>query len=192
MKKRMLLTAMIFGLAVVAAGCGKSENAKGTTKVEETTEQKSETTEENAEIANPWVESDKEGVTAATNIELNAPEDAEDIVYAYLTGENLAQVTFSRGNQNWIYRAVMSDSFDDISGMYYDWANEENVTVSGREAVLLDYSSDQETVWMINWYDAVPGVMYSLSVTVTNAEDLDGLDMQGMAESLYVPMQDET
>ncbi len=192
MKKRMVMAAMIFCLAVAATGCGKSENAKETTKVEETTEQKSETTEENAEITNPWVESDKEGVTAATNIELNVPEDAEDVVYAYLIGENLAQVTFSRGNQNWIYRAVMSDSFDDISGMYYDWANEENVTVSGREAVLFDYSSDQETVWMIDWYDAVPGVMYSLSVTVTNAEDLDGLDMQGMAESLYVPMQDET
>lgn len=194
MKKKIILAATISCFAIAATGCGKSETAKESTTVAETTQADTSAKESESaeEIANPWVDSDKEGVITATNVELDVPEDAENVEYSYLTTENLGQVTFSRGNENWIYRAMMSDTFEDISGMYYTWDNEEEVEVSGRQAVLYDYNSDQEVVWMINWYDAVPGIMYSLSVTATDSEDLDGLDMQGMAESLFVPMQDET
>lgn len=194
MKKKIVLAAVVVSCMAMAAGCGKSETAKETTAATEVaTEAMTEEIETGDAIgmANPWVESDKAAVTVATNVELGVPEDAENVAYSYLTGENLAQVTFTRGGENWIYRGVMTDSFDDISGMYYDWDNKEEVTVSGRKAVLYDHTSDTETVWMIDWYDAVPGVMYSLSVTAADAEELDGLDMQGMAESLFVPMQDE-
>ena len=196
MKKKIVLAAVAISCMAMAAGCGKLETAKETTAATEVaTEVVTEeigTGDEGDAIgmANPWIESDKTAVTVATNVELSVPEDAENVSYSYLTGENLAQVTFTRGGENWIYRGVMVDSFDDISGMYYDWDNEEEVTVSGRKAVLYDYVSDTETVWMIDWYDTVPGVMYSLSVTTADSEELNGLDMQGMAEALFVPMQD--
>lgn len=197
MRKKIVLAAVAISCMAMAAGCGKSETAKETAAATEVaTEVVTEeigTGDEGDAIgmANPWIESDKTAVTVATNVELNVPEDAENVSYSYLTGENLAQVTFTRGGENWIYRGVMANSFDDISGMYYDWDNEEEVTVSGRKAVLYDHFSDTETVWMIDWYDAVPGVMYSLSVTAADSEELNGLDMQGMAEALFVPMQDE-
>lgn len=199
MKKRIVLAAaMVSCMALAATGCGKTEIAKETTVA--ATEAAAETTEEVGTgeegedaigMANPWVESDKEGVTVATNVELDVPEDAENVSYSYLTGENLAQVTFTRGDENYTYRAMMTDGGDNISGMYCDWDHKEDVTVSGRQATLYDFSSDQSTIWMIDWYDAVPGIRYSLSVTAPDAETLNGLDMQGMAESLFVPMQDE-
>ena len=39
------------------------------------------------------------------------------------------------------------------------------------------------------WYDAAPGLMYSLSVGTT---DPDGLDLTAVAEQVYVPMQGES
>ena len=36
------------------------------------------------------------------------------------------------------------------------------------------------------WYDAVPGLMYALSVYTT---DLDGLDATAIAEQVYIPVQ---
>lgn len=197
MKKKIVLAAVAVSCMVMAAGCGKSETANETTAATEAaTEAVTEEIETGDEgdaigMANPWVESDKTAVTVATNVELDVPEDAENVSYSYLSGENLAQVTFTRGGENWIYRGVMTDSFDDISGMYYDWDNEEEVTISGRKAMLYDHTSNTETVWMIDWYDEVPGVMYSLSVTAADSEALNGLDMQGMAEALFVPMRDE-
>lgn len=189
MKKIFWTMAAATCIAAAAVGCGKASTGKDS--VAESAVESTVAVEEDS-VANPWHESDKEGVLEATGIELITPDDAEYATYSYLDTENLAQVSYVRGTQNWVYRAVASDVYDDISGLYYDWASEESVEVSGRHADLCSYSDDNETIWVINWYDEVPGIMYSLSVTAGSAEDLDGLDMQGMAEALFIPMQDDT
>ena len=202
MKKRIILAAVAMSCFVIAAnGCGKADTAKETTaaateaatgETEAEKESEAEKTEETEEqMANPWVESDKDGVLAATGIELNVPEDATEILYTYLADENLAQVSYSTPGNKWVYRGKMADAFEDISGMFFEWDTQEEVDVAGRPAIFYDFNSDQENVWMINWYDGVPGIMYSLSVTADSIDDLDGLDMQGVAESVFVPMQDE-
>ena len=43
-------------------------------------------------------------------------------------------------------------------------------------------------VQLVNWYDAVTGVTYSLSASGT---DLDGMDLQVYAEAVYQPLQGE-
>ena len=86
----------------------------------------------------------------------------------------------------------MADELTDISGMAYDWTLEEEGTVSGRAAVYYSYCAPdggtENDVQVVNWYDAVTGVTYSLSAI---SEDLDGMDIQAYAESLYVPLQGE-
>lgn len=205
MKKRIILAAAAMSCFVIAAnGCGKADTTKEITAAAATTaaateaatggtqaEKESETEKTEEQMANPWVESDKDGVLAATGIELNVPEDATEVLYTYLSDENLAQVSYSTPGNKWVYRGRMADAFEDISGMFCEWDTKEEVDVAGRPAILYDFYSDQENVWMINWYDGVPGIMYSLSVTAANIDDLDGLDMQGAAEAVFVPMQDE-
>lgn len=176
MKKIVWAIASVSYFMIAATGCGKS-----TIAVEITTAAES-TAESTASVEDP---------EDVTEIDLGVPGDAENVQHYYLAEGKMSQVTFNRGKQSWVYIAAETDDFKDISGMPYDWNSEEEVTVSGRRAVLYDYSSEKETVWMINWYDVAPGIMYSLRVTAENGEDLDGLDMQGMAESLFVPMQDE-
>ena len=43
-----------------------------------------------------------------------------------------------------------------------------------------------EWVELCQWYDAAPGLMYSLSVSTV---DPDGLDLTAVAEQVYLPLQ---
>ena len=143
-------------------------------------------------LANPWTESDMQGVADATGFEMAAPEGATNVAYSYMRESGLAQMCYTLDETDWIYRMQMADEQMDISGMAYGWASEEEGTVSGRPAVYYSYCApDGETendVQVVNWYDAVTGVTCSLSAV---SADLDGMDIQAYAENLYLPLQGE-
>lgn len=189
------LAAMTIGAAMVT-GCGKSTSEETTAAQEETVTEAeteaeaTETADENTQIANPWTESDKDGVLEATGFEMTAPEGATNVLYAYMAEDKLAQMDYELDGMTFVYRMQMTDEFTDISGMYYDWDAEEDGTVSEREAKYYNYvgSDTEDGVQVVNWYDAVPGVMYSLSAT---GSDLDGMDIQAYAENIFVPLQGE-
>lgn len=195
MKKKIIFTlAVMAASASLIAGCGKSASEETTAAAEETTAEveteASETAEGDAQIANPWTSSDKEGVLEATGFEMTAPEGATDVLYSYMEDEKLAQMDYELDGMIFVYRMQMADEFTDISGMYYEWDNEEDGTVSNRDAKYYVHvgSDTEDSVQTVNWYDAVPGVMYSLSAM---GSDLDGMDIQAYAESIFVPLQGE-
>ena len=202
MKKKLILTltAAAVSMAMIT-GCGSSSETSATeasqteSEAAESTEAESTESEEDViGMANPWIESDEQGVLEATGFDMKAPEGATDVAYSYIPDNKLAQMQYVLDDINWTYRMEPSDELMDISGMYYGWTEDDGDkgTVSGREAVYYGYlapeDSDEESAQLVNWYDAVTGVTYSLSAV---AKDLDGMDIQAYAEKLYVPLQGE-
>jgi len=143
---------------------------------------------QNAELANPWTETDAQGLADATGFEMAAPEGAEDLSYSYMKEAGLAQLRYVQNETKWVYRIQMTGEAADISGMAYQWTNQEEGDVSGRPALYCAYvgSEEEEDVQLVLWYDDVPGAAYSLSAS---GKDLDGLDIQACAESLFAPLQ---
>ncbi len=208
MKKKIAVWCLTFTSAACVAmtGCASGQKAE-TSAAEaeastaavteaETTEAASESsTEESSEtagLANPWADTDKEGIEAATGFTMTAPEGAEDVHYRYLASEGLAELTYTLNDEKWTYRMKSTDTLEDLSGIYVDWSSEEDDQVSGRDAKSYTYVNlNDETVddiMLVNWYDVVTGVSYSLSVT---GSDLNGLDLPIAAEEIYEPLQSE-
>ena len=142
-------------------------------------------------LANPWTDADEEGVLAATGFDLVAPEGATDVHYSFMDEDKLAQMTYSMDNISWVYRVKAANELEDISGMNYEWVVTEEGTVSGREAIYMAYSDASEDteyldsvqyVQVVNWYDVVPGVTYSLSAS---GNAVNGMDIQVLAEQIF-------
>lgn len=152
---------------------------------------------ENVAIENPWTESDEKGVLEATGYNVKAPEDATEVHYSFCANEKMAQVTYQKDNIDWTYRIKESTEAEDISGMNYEWNVSEEGTVSGEKAIYMGYSDakegsdfidDVKYIQVVNWYDVLTGVSYSLSAS---GNDLNGMDIQVYAEQIYDPLQKE-
>lgn len=194
-KKSSLLITLL--LSCLLYGCGTTTNHSDVVsekvEVTDTNEESSETTM----VGNPWTDSDEAGVLEATGFDMVAPQGATDVLYSYMEETKLAQMTYTQDGASWVYRMQATNALEDISGMNYEWGFNETGTVSGRDAVYMGYSDapedseyidGAESVQVVNWYDVVPGVCYSLSASGT---DLNGMDIQVYAEELFKPLQSE-
>ena len=149
--------------------------------------------EEAAGIANPWTEMTEDELLEASGLTFGVPEDAEDIVYRWLEDESLAEMQFMLGEDEYCARIMPDDleegQLDNISDMYFQWENEEEVTIGHCPGTIGQAQTGSEDyVELCLWYDLVPGLMYSLSVYTT---DPDGLDLTAVAEMVYIPVQGE-
>ena len=143
-------------------------------------------------IANPWAEMTAEELAQASGIDFQVPEGAENTVYRYLGSEGLAEMLFDFETDRFCARVRPVEpgngGMTDISGMYYDWDHEEEVTVGRCRGTLCWVQTDGgEQAALCEWYDAASGRIYAISVT---GEDLDGLDLVAVAEEVFVPAQD--
>ena len=84
--------------------------------------------------------------------------------------------------------ALQEGELMNISGIYFAWDNEEEVTIGGHCPGTIGQAKTGSEDWveLCQWYDAAPGLMYSLSVYTT---DPDGLDLTAIAEMVYAPVQ---
>ncbi|MBR0463051.1 MAG: hypothetical protein IJJ23_01520 [Clostridia bacterium] len=146
-----------------------------------------------AELANPWEEMTAEELTQASGLSFGVPEGAENVVYSYLREENLAQMAFTMGRVELCARvqpAVPGEdgAWPDISGLYYDWDFVDEDTVGSCDAsVSIVQTGEESWVELCQWYDAAPGLMYSLSARFDH--DPDGFDLGAVANMVYVPVQ---
>ena len=187
MKKKIMLALMAMAMgAMVLTGCGSTSD-------QDAPASESTGVSEQPELANPWTESDQQGVEAATGFTMTAPDGASDVSYSYMSDNGTAQMKYTLDGAEWTYRMMQADGLTDISGMLYDWSAEEEGSVSGMSAAYYTYAAPaggtDDDVQVVNWYDAVVGVTYSLSAV---SGDLDGIDMQAYAERLYVTMQGDS
>ena len=137
-------------------------------------------------IANPWEKTDKAGFEKATGLSLAVPEGAENVFYLVMPSEGLGEMQFSLNDLEYTARIKAAAEFEDISGLFYDWTSEEDCKVSYCEGKVLEAPDGAKTVCACMWFDAVPGVMYSLS---TSAEDAKAAQIHTVAEAVFEPMQ---
>lgn len=134
-------------------------------------------------LANPLHESDRAGVLEATGFALDAPEDAEDVSYFWISGDPvIAEVRFTQDGHQFTYRAAGENEFKDISGMYYEWESSTEAALDYLKATLF-WNENKEGI--ILWYDMAPGVMYSLSVD----SGADPRLLCSTADDVFVPVQ---
>ncbi|MCR5055004.1 MAG: hypothetical protein K6A69_09200 [Lachnospiraceae bacterium] len=186
------ITALILAglMAFSMISCGKKESSSDVPASAATE------TEENLNMANPWREvSSGEAFKLIAN-SFSAPADAKDVVWRVLDNVGdpsgfpspLVELDFDLGLDHFDAREQMTDDKDaDISGMYYEWDVVESATLANwaggnQTATVSVYAGDEEQAQKIEWYDSETETLYCLSVT---GKDLDGLDIQAVAESMY-------
>ena len=144
-------------------------------------------------IANPWTTMTREELERVSGVTFGVPEDAEELNWQWLESEKLAQMQFVMDGDEYCARiqpaALEEGQLMDISGMYFDWDHEEAVTIGGCPGTIsLAQTGSEDWVELCQWFDAAPGLMYSLSVYTT---DPDGLDLTAVADMVYLPAQGE-
>lgn len=189
MKKTILIAAGAVLMAGALTACSFSVNTSSESVLTTETETIVET-EESAEIvgmANPWTESDMQGVYDATGFNLVVPDDANFAYYSYNEQIGMAQVMYGLDEVDYVVRAQHTDAAEDISGNYYDWAEETTGTVDNCPANFYVNVHDDTTpvVRMVTWYDEATGTSYSLSLNSMTETDLD---IQAVAEALFAEM----
>ncbi len=138
-------------------------------------------------MANPWLDLTAEELAARSGIAFNVPEGAEDVIYRYLPAEQLAEMQFKLDGDDFCARVQPAQLEEgeilNISGMYFAWDNQENVTVKGCTGFIGQAQTGTED-WaeICSWYDAAQGMQYCLSVSTT---DPDGLDPVALAEQIF-------
>ena len=194
----VLLCALVAVLLATACGSEKKTDAPKEAEVKVEAEvaapeapaaEKEEAGEPAAQIANPWTESDREGVQQATGFDIAVPDEATDASYSYSV-DGMAQLRYVYKGSDWTYRIQKTDKLTDISGMYYDWVVQEPGKVGDMDAEYFAYSDATEdtefiddvfAVHVVNWYDTGEGATHSLSAA---GKTLDGMDIQAIAEGM--------
>ena len=140
-------------------------------------------------MENPWTDTTAEDLMEALGLAFGIPEEAEEVAFRMLEEEVGAEMRFTLNGMAFTARLKPAAEFEDISGLYYEWETvSEDITVMGREAWEARATDEDMTVDLCLWFDAAPGLMYSLS---TSAEDLDGFDLIAIAEQVFLPMQED-
>ncbi len=178
--KKIVLALILAAVSMSAmTGCGSAP------KQGESSGSQEASITENEQIANPWTESDKQGVAEVTGFDMTAPDGASDISYSYMDEGAMAEMSYELDGASWIYRAQTTDRLTNISGLEEGWTSEEEGNVSWMAANYYAYTVDDEDmndVQLVCWYDALNGVSYSLCAS---GADLDGMDIQAYAENIY-------
>lgn len=108
---------------------------------------------------------------------------------SYQTVGTLAQMRFTLDDVSYTARIQPTNEFQDISEFSFSaWAIADECMIGWCEAQAMMTQQDGEIFALCLWYDAAPGLMYSVSA---RAEDLKGLDIQKAAESVFAPLQDD-
>lgn len=134
-----------------------------------------------------WTDSTAEEVMNAVGVRFSVPAEAENV--SYRVKESAAEMNFTVHGVEYAARIQPTASFENISDYEFDpWAIEDECMIGWCGAKVMLAQADGKIAALCLWYDAAPGLMYSVSACV---DDLIGLDIQAAAESVFAPMQNE-
>ena len=134
--------------------------------------------------ANPWVETTPDGLMQALGVEFGVPDGADVTALRMLSEQELAEMRFRWYDMDYVARIQPADAFTDISGLYVDWALQDDCPIQRCDGRVMRGSTDGKTVDLCLWYDARAGLMYAVSAA---GDDLDGFDITAAAEAIYIP-----
>ena len=176
-----------------------SEASQSDASLSEASQSDASLSTENAQIANPWSSITEEEVKELYPKSFKVPEGAENAAWSVMNASDfpempgaLVQLDFDLDGNHFTAREQQTyDREYDLSGMYYTWTAEDTSTLKDGNGQTIPcqtyrYFGDEETADLCTWYDEESGISYSISVT---AEDLDGFDIQAVAEALIRPAE---
>lgn len=176
MRYRYLFAVMLIILCIAGCGAGTGNAAP---KKQDTADQMSGGL---MNMANPWRESSEAEIEELIGKNIDLPEDISNVYFQVMNEGELCEIDFDYDGLSFTYRMKKTGGREDISGMYYNWDAVDSADFYGYEAYDSRAVTDEETASLFEWYDKENGIMYSLGTT---AEDLDGFDIQGVAEKIY-------
>ncbi len=148
---------------------------------------------ETVQVANPWRSVTEAEAKSLCPGSLRAPDGAENVQWRAMESAEkpaLVQLSFELTGYSYTAREqVTNDKAADISGMHYTWTAQTAMTLQNWEESAKSgtyYRCIGEGEWadLCAWYDTAKGISYSLGVT---AKDLDGFDLEAIAEMLTTP-----
>ena len=171
--KRIISVLML--LMLLLAACGQKDAPAQTTVSEST------------QIANPWREITEAEAKEIYPQTFTVPDGAEKAAWRVMESAGasaMLELDFELNGLQFTARQQQTGNRDtDLSGMYYTWTAQDSMTLrNGLTGTMYRCIADDETADLCVWYDPASGVSYSLGVT---AKDLDGFDLQAVAEALF-------
>ena len=173
MKK--VISVLMLLLLLLLAGCGQQAAPAQTMSGEST------------QLANPWREVTEAEAKALYPQSFTLPDGAENAAWRVMESGGapaLLELDFELDGLRFTARQQQTGNRDaDISGMFYTWTAQIGMTLrSGHTGTMYRWIGEDGYADLCVWYDEASGVSYSLSVT---AKDLDGFDLQAVAEALF-------
>ena len=145
--------------------------------------------ENTASAVNPWTDMTQEQLQAVSGVSFSVPEGAENVIWRWLGSEGLAEMQFTWNGDEFCARAqaaaLEEGQLMEISGMYFAWDYEEEITVGECPGTIgLAQTGSEDWAERCLWYDQARGIMHSLSVCTI---DPDGLDLTAVAAQVFQP-----
>lgn len=194
-KKAVLL--LIIALCFVLTACGQSRQDTQSIPDTQSTPGSQSTPDTQStpgsQISNPWQTITEEQAHETVPNSFRAPDGAENVMWSVMNASAdasgvpgpLVQMSFDlNGNHYTAREQVTGDTWTESAGMYYDWTVQDEIVLknwSNAAGKYFRYIGENEYADLCTWYDA--GTSYSLGIT---ASDLDGFDLQAVAESMSV------
>ena len=140
-----------------------------------------------AQLANPWREVTEAEAKALYPQSFTVPDRAGNAVWYVMESAGapaLLELDFELDGLRFTARQQQTGNRDaNLSGMFYTWTAQLGMTLrSGLTGTMYRWIDDDGYADLCVWYDETSGVSYSLGVT---AKDLDGFDLQAVAEALF-------
>lgn len=172
---------VLIGMSILflLAGCSVKTTEK-TTEKEVTV-----VTDDTNTLPNPMTETTLEEINKLFPVQLS--DEMLDVKCFFIEAEGaepMAEINFTYMEDQYCYRIQSTSQLTDISGMFFDWTQNEKATIGYNEGEAL-FNEGKEGI--INWYDVAPGLMYSIGME--KGASLDKLE--NMANLLYKSAQGE-
>lgn len=174
--KKVISVFVLFMLLLLAA-CGQKEAPAQTTGSEST------------QIANLWRDITEAEAKTVYPQTFTLPDGAENAAWRVMESAGtpaLLELGFELNGLKFTARQQQTGNRDaDLSGMVYTWSAQDSMTLrNGLTGTMYRCIDEDGYADLCVWYDEASGVSYSLGVT---AKDLDGFDLQAVAEALFPP-----
>ena len=175
MKK--VISVFVLLMLLLLAACGQKEAPAQTTGSEST------------QIANPWRDITEAEAKTVYPQTFTLPDGAENAAWRVMESAGtpaLLELRFELNGLKFTARQQQTGNRDaDLSGMVYTWSAQDSITLrNGLTGIMYRCIDEDGYADLCVWYDEASGVSYSLGVT---AKDLDGFDLQAVAEALFPP-----
>ena len=194
MKKKLLML-LLAGGVLCLPGCSREQvtsvetNDEVMETVDDSEANEDASTEESEDVVgnddnaiNNWVGCSFEDLDAQFTPGIVIPDEAVAVDCRMNDAINMGEIDFSMDSLAYTFRVGYTDALEDISGMYYEWDVEDEVNIKGCPGISARSISEEGYVDVIYWYDEAGKKTLSLS---TMAADLDGYDIQAIAEQIY-------